>query len=297
MIFAFIGFGEVSYCISKGLRADFPGKITITAYDAVLGSGKPIESTIRGRAAEVAVTLADSLQAAVKDADVVFCAVQGAYSLEVGKAARDLLKKGAVYIDLTTANPAHKLAVEQFYTEKGIDFVDSAMLGALPIYLHKVPMLLSGTGAAKAEKIMRDCNMDVTLVEGPAGSASKIKLTRSVFMKGLQGLLVETFLFARKAGVEDIVLDSIVGSIDKASFKATVERMITADLVHAERRAHEVSDSILVMKDLGIAPIMSTATVQRLEASASLGYREELGGKTPKSLAEAYVLWEKKGYA
>lgn len=297
MAFAFIGFGEVSHSISKGLRGDFPEKISITAYDAVLGSGKPLEKTVRDRAAEVGVSLVDSLEKAVADADVVFCAVQGAYSLEVGEAARGFLKNGALYIDLTTANPKHKLALEQSFAARGIDFVDAAMLGPLPLYLHKVPMLISGTGADRAEKIMRECNMDVTPVTGSAGEASKIKLTRSVFMKGLQALLVETFLFARKAGVEDVVLDSLAATMGKASFTDTLKRLVTADLVHAERRAHEVADSALVMKDLGITPIVAAAVERRLLASAALGYREELGGKAPSDLSEVYALWEKKHYA
>ena len=297
MAFAFIGFGEVSYCISKGFREDFGETVTLSAYDAVLGKGNPIEETVKSRAAQTGVSLTDSLEAAVRDADVVFCAVQGAYSLAVGKAARDFLKKGAVYIDLTTANPSHKRELEQFYSERGLEFVDAAMLGPLPLYLHKVPMLISGSGAARAETLMRGCNMKATLVAGAAGEASKIKLTRSVFMKGLQALLVETFLFARKGGVEDVVLESIAETMSKSSFKDTVNRLVTADLVHAERRAHEVADSARCMEELGVHPVMANAIERRLMDSAALGYREELGGKAPADLAEVYALWEKKQYA
>lgn len=296
MTFAFIGFGEVSYSISKGFRQDFEDKTPFFAYDVALGGGKAIERTIRDRAAEVGAVLADSLEAAVRDADVVFCAVQGAYALEVGAAAREFLKSGAVYIDLTTARPSHKRSLEQDYAEKNLDFVDAAMLGPLPLYLHKVPMLISGSGAAKALQIMKDRNMNAALVAGGAGEASKIKLTRSVFMKGLQALLVETLLFARKAGVEEIVLESISETMSKSSFKDTATRLVAADLIHAERRAHEVSDSILVMKEIGVSPIVAAAVQQRLLASAALGYREELGGDAPKSLAETYPLWEKKQY-
>lgn len=56
------------------------------------------------------------------------------------------------------------------------------------------------------------------------------------------------------------------------------KRLMGADLIHAERRAHEVSDSINVMEDLGIDPIVSAAVVKRLMASAGLGLRKELGG-------------------
>lgn len=301
MAIAFIGFGEVAYCISKGIREDFtdPPAIAngITGYDIALGSGNAYEATLKSRAAEVGATLFTSVAEAVKDADIVFSAVQGGYAVDAGKSARDHMKSGAIYIDLTTANPRHKLELENYFAEKGIGFVDSAMLGPLPIYKHKVPMLLSGSGAEKAESVMRALHMDVTPVAGEAGSASKIKLIRSVYMKGLQALLVETFVFAHKAGVESVVLDSISGTMSATSFPDTVKRLVCADLIHAERRAHEVEESIDVMQDMGISPLVSAAVVERLKASAALGYREELGGKAPASLEDVFTLWDKKNYA
>lgn len=297
MVIAFIGFGEVAYCISKGLREDLADPPAISGYDIALGSGSAYEATLKSRAAEVGATLFSSVADAVQGADIVFSAVQGGYAVDAGKSARDRMKKGALYIDLTTANPDHKLELEKHFAEKGISFVDSAMLGPLPIYKHKVPMLISGSGTKEAESAMRAMHMDVTPVAGAAGSASKIKLIRSVYMKGLQALLVETFVFAHKAGVESMVLDSISGTMSATSFPETVKRLVAADLIHAERRAHEVEESIGVMKDMGIAPTVSTAVVKRLKASASLGYREELGGKAPGSLDEVFALWDKKNYA
>ncbi|CAK7051665.1 MAG: hypothetical protein DELT_01070 [Desulfovibrio sp.] len=296
MLIAFIGFGEVAYCISKGLREELATPPAVSGYDVAFGSGTAYEATLKSRAAEVGATLHTTVADAVKGADVVFSAVQGGYALDAGKSARDALKKGALYIDLTTANPKHKLELEKYFAEKGIGFVDSAMLGPLPLYKHKVPMLISGSGVKEAESVMRDLNMKVTSVAGEAGSASKIKLIRSVYMKGLQALLVETFLFAHKAGVEDVVLDSISGTMSATPFPDTVKRLVTADLIHAERRAHEVEESIDVMKDMGVAPLVSAAVVKRLQASAALGYREELGGKAPGALDDVFALWDKKNY-
>lgn len=296
MSIAFIGFGEVAYCISKGLREDFSTPPAIAGYDIALGSGSAYEVTLRGRAEEVGAMLFPTVAEAVKEADIVFSAVQGGYAVTAGKSVRDHMKKGALYIDLTTASPKHKLELETYFAEKGVGFVDSAMLGPLPIFKHKVPMLLSGAKSKEAEPIMRAMHMDVTPVPGEAGSASKIKLVRSVFMKGLQALLVETFLFAHKAGVEPIVLDSISGTMSASSFADTVKRLVCADLIHAERRAHEVEESIAVMQDMGISPLVATAVVERLKASAALGYREELGGKTPASIDETFALWDKKSY-
>lgn len=297
MMIAFIGFGEVAYHISRGLREDFASPPAIMGYDIALGSGSVYEATLKSRAAEVCATLFSGVAEAVKDADIVFSAVQGGYAVDAGKSARDHMKNGALYIDLTTANPKYKLELEKYFSETGIGFVDAAMLGPLPIYKHKVPMLISGNSVGKAEPVMRAMHMDVTPVAGEAGSASKIKLIRSVYMKGLQALLVETFLFAHKAGVESVVLDSISGTMSSSSFAETVKRLVCADLIHAERRAHEVEESMDVMRDMGISPLVSAAVVERLKASAALGYREKLGGNAPKSLDEAFTLWDMKNYA
>lgn len=294
---AFIGFGEVAYCISKGLREDFSDSINIAATDIMIGSGKPYEKLIFERAKEVGATLFPDFGGAVKNADVVFSAVQGAHALEAGMQALDKMSGGAIFIDLTTANPYDKQKLEEIFSERGILFTDAAMLGPLPVYKHKVPMLLSGCGAERSIEIMTNWHMDVTFAEGPAGTASKIKLVRSVFMKGIQALLVETFLFARKVGVERTILDSISTTLNAMPFEATVKRMITADPIHAERRAHEVGDSILLMKEIGIQPIVASAAEARLLASAALGTREELGGKSPADIEAVLTLWEGKRYS
>lgn len=294
---AFIGFGEVSYCISKGLRKDFPGQHVIRATDVMLGSGKPYEKLLSERAEECGVSLFQNPREAVENADIVFLAVQGAYAREAGLSVLGVVGRDSVFIDLTTASPYDKRALEEAFHDKGILYADSAMLGPLPVYMHKVPMLISGNGAERAKELMSSLNMDVTTVEGDAGTASKIKLVRSVFMKGLQALIVETFLFARKAHVEQTILDSISKTINAVPFQDTVKRMITADTIHAERRAHEIGDSIAIMKDTGVVPIMAAAGEARLLASAALGTREELGGNAPASMEEVFSIWEEKSYS
>ncbi|GAB1485251.1 hypothetical protein MASR2M79_02980 [Aminivibrio sp.] len=53
----------------------------------------------------------------------------------------------------------------------------------------------------------------------------------------------------------------------KVPFDHTARRMIAADLVHSERRAFEVGESIELMRDMGIEPIMAEAIVKRLKRS------------------------------
>ena len=289
----FLGFGEVGYFMSDGLKKAGFGRIV--AYDKAYTDKGPFAATIRSRADRAGVELFVSLSEMLGCADVIVSAVPAKFA---PSAAEDVLAfppEIELYVDVTTVKPSEKQHMEDRFAEKNIKFVDGAMLGPLPNYGHKVPMLASGQGAEKWASLMTPFGMKITPIPGHAGSASSIKLVRSVFMKGLEALLVETFLFARKSGAEKVVLDSLAETL-KVPFQNTASRMISADLVHAERRAFEVGESVELMKEMKIDPIMAEAIIKRLKKSASLGTREELGGVPPRNLDEVYKIWQQKQY-
>jgi len=293
MTLGFLGFGEVGYYMSQGLKTAGFGRII--AYDRAFADGGSFARTIGARADEAGVELVSSLQEMLSQADVIISALPAKYSLDAVKEVLGYPVAAWLFVDVSTAKPEAKRIMEELFGEKEIRFADGAMLGPLPTYGHTVPVIASGSGAAAWTEMMTPFGMKIERVEGPAGAASSIKLVRSVFMKGLEALLVETFLFAKKSGAENIVLESIAETL-KVPFQNTAQRMIAADLVHAERRAFEVGESMDLMKDLGIEPIMAEAIVKRLKKSAALGTREELGGVPPKTLPEVYEIWEKKDH-
>lgn len=290
----FLGFGEVGYYMSKGLKQNGFGRIA--AFDKGHADGGPFAATIASRAKEVGVDLLPSLAELLRQADVLISALPAKYTME---AAREVLGSeitARLFVDVSTAKPEVKRDLEQLFAKKGIKFADGAMLGPLPAYGHTVPILASGEGAVSWAEMMNPFGMRIEITKGLAGTASSIKLVRSVFMKGLEALLVETFLFAKKSGAEELVLNSISETLN-APFQDTAKRMIAADLVHAERRSFEVGESIELMRDIGVEPVMAEAIVRRLKKSASLGTRAELGGVPPKSLPEVYEIWDRKNYS
>ena len=290
----FLGFGEVGYFMSKGLKE--AGFGSIAAFDRALLKHGPIAEAIRSRAEEAGVELYMSLEDLLKKAQIIIAAVPAKFAPSAAEEVLQFSPNLRFYADVTTAKPAEKERMEKLFSEKGISYIDCAMLGPLPNYGHTVPILASGKNAAQFAELMNPFGMKIELAEGKAGAASSIKLVRSVFMKGLEALLVESFLFAKKSGADEIVLASIAETL-KVPFDHTARRMIAADLVHSERRAFEVGESIELMKDMGIEPIMAEAIVKRLKKSAALGMREELGGIPPKTLAEVYEIWENKNHS
>lgn len=295
MALGYLGYGEAAYYMSKGLKE--AGYGDIYAFDTALTMKSKTSENIEARAKSAGVILCSSLADMLSKADTVISALPARFSLSgVRDVLQSDLSKVRLFADVSTAKPSEKEQMETLLSSKGVRFIDGAMLGPLPTYAHKVPILASGSGAVEWQERMVPYGMDITIVEGKAGKASSIKLIRSVFMKGLEALLVETFLFARKSGVDDIIMDSLAGTLD-VPFKKTAQRMLAADLVHAERRSFEVGESIELMTDMGIRPIMARAVVERLEKSAALGTREELGGVPPKDLSEVYAIWETKKHS
>lgn len=291
----FLGFGEVGYFMSKGFGDEGLGPVY--AFDAAGSDKGAVAGEIAARAGECGVVLCAAPGELVNNVDVVISAVPAKHAYD---AASEVLKHDGdinLYVDVSTAKPTVKKHLEKLFLAKGILYADSAIMGPLPNHLHKVPILASGNGADKWRELMTPWGMRIDAIEGEAGTATAIKLVRSVFMKGLEALLVESFLFARKSGVEDIVLKSLSETLDEYTFAHTANRMMGADLVHAGRRAFEVGESVELMEEAGIEPIMAQAVIKRLRKSASLGTRYELGGVPPKTLSETYSIWIQKGHS
>lgn len=290
----FVGFGEAAFHMAKGLGGE--GVSGIAAYDAALDADLPYKETLLKRAREACVGLSSSLEELVGQSDVVVVAVPAKYTEETLRQILCFIRRDMLVVDVTTALPDIKERLEQAFSAEGASYADSAMLGPLPVYAHKVPMLASGSGAEKWHDLMTPFHMSVTVVEGNAGNASRIKLVRSVFMKGLEALLAETFVFAHRCGIESVILDSISETMNKTSFQNTARRLLCADVIHSERRSFEVGEAIALMKEIGLESPVSEGVRKRLELTTRLGAADKLGGIPPESLEEVFEIWDEHNY-
>ena len=57
--------------------------------------------------------------------------------------------------------------------------------------------------------------------------------------------------------------------------------MLGADMIHVERRAHEVAESIALMETLRLKPVMAAAT-KKTGALRPMGLKDELAGLARK---------------
>lgn len=283
MKLGFIGFGGAGYGIAKGLKQ--AGIAEIHYYDRMQHT-QPFAEVIRLRAEETGALPAGEMEELLSRVEVVISCVTGAMAVSVAEEAAPFLRTGHLYADVNTAAPQVKEEVAGIVEPTGARFVDAAMMGAIPTFLHRVPILASGGGAERFRLAMQPYEMNIRVIGPKPGQVSAIKMFRSIFMKGLLSLFLEMLTATHRYGVDELVLGSIAESLDGVPFLETARLQMTKGVVNAERMAHEMEEVIATLEGMDLPAGMSRASLEKLLWCAGFGLRERYGGELPKSLAE-----------
>ncbi len=290
MNIGFIGFGEAAYNIAAGLKSE--GFSEILAYDKYLDASSRGE-LIRKRADEIGVKMLPSLQELVEGCGMIFSAVSADMAIELARQAKPFLRPDKIYVDMNATSPMTKEEVDTIIAADA-KFVDCAIMGPVPPYKHKVPMLVSGKGAVEFSKEMTPYGMKISVMDGPAGGASASKMFRSIFMKGFVMLILEMIVAARRYGIEDDVLASVEKTLTNGPFYEVINGLVSRGVIHSERREHEMDEVLATLEALDLDSIMSRATKEKLRWCTGLGLREYFKGTPPGDFHEIFKPLEQK---
>jgi 3-hydroxyisobutyrate dehydrogenase-like beta-hydroxyacid dehydrogenase len=256
---AFIGFGELGASLGGAFSA----------------AGHEVRAWTR-------TTPRDALGATVDGAGLVISAVPGTVSAEVARDVIPLVAAGACFADMTAAAPSVKEEAAHAAAERGVLYADAAVLGTVAMSGAAVPIAAAGSGGEALRALGTPSGLSIEVIGGAAGQAARLKLIRSVFMKGRDALVLEMMVAARRLGLEDEVVASIAGPGEQVPFAELSDRVLRALAIHAGRRADELESSAALLRDeAGVDPIVTTAGSERLRRLAELGLRERLGGVRP----------------
>ena len=153
--------------------------------------------------------------------------------------------------------------------------------------LHRTPVLASGPDADEACRVMRDLDMRAEAVDGRVGTASGIKLCRSIIVKGIEALSAEMLLPARRLGIEEQVIASLDRSYPGFDWRRRGSYALDRMVVHGERRAEEMREAAAMLRAMGMRPGMSEATAEWQAAVGALGAEsgpDELAGRADRLL-------------
>ena len=258
--FTFIGFGEAAQHISRGLKASGAGPIR--SYDVLFNA--PAGQRLRDRAAEIGVTVCASHREAVAGSDVVVAAVTASSALDAARSAAPGLASGQFYVDINSISPAMKAQVQAAVSSPGARFVEVAVMESVPPHGHKVPMLLAGPDAAALVPVLQAFGMRVEAVGERVGQASSVKLLRSILIKGLESLMLESLYVASNLGVADRVLASMAETYPSMDWPKTADYLIGRTALHGARRESEMREAARMLRDVGFEPVMAEAIANRI---------------------------------
>lgn len=206
-----------------------------------------------------------TLDAALDGADLILSVVTADQALVAARRAAGCIAAGALYCDMNSVAPATKQAAAAAIEAAGGHYVDVAVMSPVHPARQGAPLLLSGPHADAGATALNACGFtNLRVVSGEIGSASTIKMVRSVMIKGIEALTAEMMLAARAAGVEAEVLASLGDDWDRRA-PYNLERMKT----HGKRRAAEMEEVAKTLVSLNIKPIMTRGTIVRQREMAA----------------------------
>lgn len=268
MEIAFIGYGEAARAFRESL-AVADSSLRFRAYDILLdsdGTAGPCASAIDADGVDVA---GDPRELAA--ADWVFSAVTADQSLQAADRACGWLKSGQVFFDINSVSPERKRRSAARVGATGANYVDMAVMAPVHPKGHRTPVLLAGPVAANTLESLSVLGFFFEVVGGEAGSATAIKMVRSLFVKGLEAITVEALLAAQASGCLDYIMKSLSGSFPGLGWPKFAEYEFERTTRHGRRRAAEMRESAETLRGLGLHGALGDAIADVQDAMGAAG--------------------------
>ncbi|MBI5268974.1 MAG: NAD(P)-dependent oxidoreductase [Burkholderiales bacterium] len=258
MHIALIGYGEVGRILAEDLA---PAGHTLTAHDLKLADERG--HALRAHAAGLGVRLAASHAEAVHGAELVVSAVTASQAVPVAEACAPALAAEAFFLDFNSASPGAKCRAAERVNAAGGRYVEGAVMTSVPPYRIQVPLLLGGPDAAALEPIVNGLGFAAKVSSPQLGVASATKMCRSVMIKGLEAMVIESFTAARHYGVEDAVLASLAETFPGIDWEKQGAYFFQRVIEHGRRRSEEVREVAQTVREAGLEPHSASGTAER----------------------------------
>jgi len=157
------------------------------------------------------------------------------------------------------------------------------VMTSIPPYRIKVPLLLGGAGAAELAPLLLELGFDAKVASAELGIASATKMCRSIMIKGLEAMVIESFTTARSYGVEDALIASLAETFPSIDWEKQGAYFFQRVIEHGRRRSEEVREVAVTVRDTGLTPWSAQGTAERQAWVADLADDGLFGAKgTPE---------------
>jgi 3-hydroxyisobutyrate dehydrogenase-like beta-hydroxyacid dehydrogenase len=216
------------------------------------------------KAKDANVRPCNSLEEAIRGADLVISAVTCSAAADVARNSAPYLRAGQPYLDINSVSPETKREIARILEPSKASFVEAAVMAPVSPQRLKVPMLLGGAEVGPVSARLRSIGMNVTPISDRIGVASAVKMCRSVIIKGIEALAVESLFAARRYGAEKEVLSSLAATYPQMGWDGSLpDYLISRVAEHGRRRAAEMREAAEALRDIGLEPLTALATAAR----------------------------------
>jgi 3-hydroxyisobutyrate dehydrogenase-like beta-hydroxyacid dehydrogenase len=251
---ALIGYGEVGRILAEDLRAR---GLAVAAFDI------RTSAAMHAHAAQHGVALGEGPRQAVAGADLVVSAVTASQTVAVAEACTGGLSPGAFFLDFNSASPGAKQRAAARVDAAGGRYVEGAVMTSVPPYRSRVPLLLGGPHAQALLEPLNAIGFAARVVSDRLGVASATKMSRSVMIKGLEAMVIESFTTARHYGVEDALIASLVETFPGIDWEKQAAYFFQRVIEHGRRRSEEVREVAQTVREAGLEPWSAAGTADR----------------------------------
>lgn len=277
-----VGYGEVGRILAEDLRA---AGVAVSAYDLKLGTAAG--AAMASHAERLGVALAGSHAELAREVDLIVSAVTASQAVAVAEACAPALKPGAYFLDFNSASPGAKTRAAGRVDAAGGRYVEGAVMTSVPPYRMKVPLLLGGPHAQGLQPALAALGFAPQLASDKLGVASATKMCRSVMIKGLEAMVIESFTTARAYGVEDQVLASLAETFPGIDWEKQGAYFFQRVIEHGRRRSEEVREVAVTVREAGLQPWSASGTAERQAWVADLADAGVFGARGEPGFARS----------
>lgn len=271
MRIGFLGYGEAARAFHESLAGE---GMSFIAYDLKLATPDTgMRAAMLEHGAEPCETIVG-----LAETDWIFSAVTADQSLLAIEPLLPHLRQGQVVIDINSVSPDRKRATAAAVEGVGATYLDMAVMAPVHPRKHKTPTLIAGGDADRLLPQLTEIGFSASIAGDRPGAATAIKMVRSLFVKGLEAITVETLLAAEASGCFDEILASISASFPGLDWPRFAEYQFERTTVHGKRRAAEMRESAATLDALGLHGALADAIadVQDEMGSAGRSNRDDL---------------------
>ena len=275
-----VGYGEVGRILAEDLRKQ---DVKVSACDIKIGTRS--EAPLREHAGAHDVELVVAHAELARRADLIVSAVTASQAVPVAQACAPGVRDGTWFLDFNSASPGAKRRAAELIDGAGGRYVEGAVMTSLPPYRIKVPLLLGGPGAAALQPSLAQLGFAARVADARLGIASATKMCRSVMIKGMEAMVIESLTAARAYGVEDAVLASLKETFPGIDWEKQAAYFFQRVIEHGRRRSEEVREVAETVREIGLTPWSSQGTAERQAWVADLADAGVFGARGTREFA------------